>query len=1339
MKIEERFAEKEEIPREQVNQVIQDMELEEAMQALRYSNERYRIAAENSSEIILDYDIVTDTMYHATKRVEDIYGIPQKIENAPEYFISSGAILPQSVDSYREAFRKIRAGVPQVSCVIKTRTKDGTELWDEMILTTVYSADGRPIRAIGVLKDINQQMEAEFQYKKEALYRNVVQKYALISYEADLTNGTVISGLENFLQQVGEPFVKSYDRAFELLLEHVVWPEDREMTYANFCIQNLLNKYHEGCGKVEGEYRRIEQSQAYWVRCTVYLTYDRELDIVHAFYYIYDIHDAKTETIQLQEKAELDLLTGVYNKVTAEQMIRASLDRGTKNRCTDAFLIVDLDEFKKVNDQLGHAFGDVVLFETAQNLKSLCRAGDIVGRIGGDEFVMFLKDLPDEMVVETKGLSICAMFQNAYAGALKDHKVSGTVGISLSPRDGQTFEELYEKADIALYHAKAIGKDTYCLYDEGMENDVGKRDSHMQTDEQPKKVFKQNIIEYIFQILYESRNLEQAISAVIELVAKHYGFGRAYIYELSEEEDCLKKIYEWSHTNTNPLPLEVNAISDSLFENYKRRFAEDRIFVRCSEESLFPEELACDTLKDVQLRVQFAMGGSEELLGMVGFDKYLPCRNLNHEELIELQAIAQMLDSFLTERRHNNKLQKSSAMLQAIADSQHTCTYIIDPETHTLQFVNQNTRIKIPKAVPGAVCYEVIRGKGKPCGDCPFIQMKREEKQELNTEMYLEPYCLWAKIHAKMIRLDDGKEYGLFDGYEFTKYKDESGAYIVDADAFTRDVALYRALCKSTDDYIFVCDMPKNLFYFPKPMVEEFNLPGQVIEDVIPLWSSLIHESERQNFLDNMSDIFNNKCNYHNLEYRVQNKSGKWVWLKCRGYMEHDEHGDPALFAGVITNLGKKSKIDYLSGLPNKYEFELHVRAALAENHVRGELMLLGLDNFRNINNLYGWDYGDRVIHETAQKLQNRLPEKIQVYRLDSDCFGIYFGENSEIYAKEAYQIIGSEFDTQQEFGEHKYFSTLSAGYAQIGEEPVSFNTLFKQAEFALEYSKLEGKNRLSRYDSTTMGDKERVLTMIEHLRESVEHGCNDFELYFQPQMNTSSKVIKSAEVLLRWNREEYGVVSPTEFIPLLEESGLIHQVGRWILIHASEVCREWRIINPDFILNVNISFAQLQDQTFIPYLEKAIRENLINPVTLHLELTESCIAAGSSSLTVAFEKLRNLGFSIEMDDFGTGYSSLEILKNAPADVVKIDRAFVTDITKSSFDATFIEFVVALCHSVNIQVCLEGVETWEEYRMVEKMAVDMIQGFLFGTPQTKSDFENRYLQNIGMEQATTYS
>ena len=244
-------------------------------------------------------------------------------------------------------------------------------------------------------------------------------------------------------------------------------------------------------------------------------------------------------------------------------------------------------------------------------------------------------------------------------------------------------------------------------------------------------------------------------------------------------------------------------------------------------------------------------------------------------------------------------------------------------------------------------------------------------------------------------------------------------------------------------------------------------------------------------------------------------------------------------------------------------------------------------------------------------------------------------------------------------------------------------------------------------------------------VKESVERDFENFSLADQPQVTSDGTRVIGAEALARWRCDKYGKVSPGEFVPLLEQSGLIVPFGRWVFQRAAEQCREWTAIRPDFEVSINLSYIQVTSDDMLPFIERILKRLALSPRNIVVEFTESCVMQGN--VQTVFDSLRAMGVRIAMDDFGTGYSSLGMLKNLPADVVKIDRTFVRDILHSRFDETFIRFVVELCHHVNIKVCLEGVEHPDEHRLVKNMGLDSVQGYLFGRPVDPVSFTHTFL------------
>lgn len=544
---------------------------------------------------------------------------------------------------------------------------------------------------------------------------------------------------------------------------------------------------------------------------------------------------------------------------------------------------------------------------------------------------------------------------------------------------------------------------------------------------------------------------------------------------------------------------------------------------------------------------------------------------------------------------------------------------------------------------------------------------------------------------------------------------------------FTYDSELlYDALVQSTDDYLYVCNMKTGVFRYPRAMVEEFDLPDEVIANAAAVWGAKVYEKDRKAFLESNQEITDGRTNTHCVEYRAVNRRGEWVWLRCRGHLEYDVHGKPALFAGFITNLGKKNKIDTTTGLYNKVEFENQITHQLERRP--GEpfgVMVLDIDDLCHINDLYDRLFGDEVIRITSQKLRTLLPEGVTLFRLDGDEFGVFAPGWGADEMQRFYRMVHHALGCQQEYDGKRFHCTLSAGCAAYPADAGNYADLIKYTDYALEAAKNQGKERCVAFSKELLEGRTRALQMTELLRASIEHDFEGFSLCCQPIVGAEDRKIRSFEALARWQCEAFGAVSPVEFIPLLEQSGLILPVGKWVFAEAVRMCRKWQTNAPGLRVSINLSYLQVQDTTFFTFMRDTLAQAGLPPAQVTVELTETHFARESKTVRPAFDEIRAMGLCTAMDDFGTGYSSLGLLKEAPADVVKIDKTFIRDICSSNFDATFIRFVVALCHDVGIRVCLEGVETEAVYDRVQSMGLDYIQGYLFGRPLTEAAFDAR--------------
>ena len=533
----------------------------------------------------------------------------------------------------------------------------------------------------------------------------------------------------------------------------------------------------------------------------------------------------------------------------------------------------------------------------------------------------------------------------------------------------------------------------------------------------------------------------------------------------------------------------------------------------------------------------------------------------------------------------------------------------------------------------------------------------------------------------------------------------------------------FELLSQSTEDYIFFWDINRNKFKISSAIFDEFNLSKEIESDLVNCWSKIVYPDDVQIWKDDIQELLHGKKGEHNLEYRLINKYKEIVWISCRGKVYVSDDPKTIFLVGRIKNIGEKNKFDSITGTWNREQFEHRMNYLIKEKiYKNGAMFIMDIDNFKNINEKYGHSYGDKVLRAIATEVLEYLPKDVRLYRLDGDEFAFFYPMCTKETIEKIYEKIQMYTNTQHEIESNKYYCTVTAGVAMYPEDGDNYLDLFKHADIALDIAKISGKNRIKFFSQELYENKLKVISMQQKLRECVENNFNDFELFFQPQVNAVTKEVIGSEVLLRWHSSTYGEVSPVEFIPILEQSNLIIPVGKWIIKEAVKQCKEWHKINPDFKISVNVSYIQLKEDFFRDFIVECLVEYQLRPEFLILELTENCWIPDINLLNDKFISLKGIGVYIAIDDFGTGYSSLNYLKELSVNIIKIERSFVKNITYNSYEYTFLEYIIKLAHIINLKVCVEGIESYEEYDIVKSLGVDIIQGFLFGRPVSASEF-----------------
>jgi diguanylate cyclase (GGDEF)-like protein len=394
-------------------------------------------------------------------------------------------------------------------------------------------------------------------------------------------------------------------------------------------------------------------------------------------------------------------------------------------------------------------------------------------------------------------------------------------------------------------------------------------------------------------------------------------------------------------------------------------------------------------------------------------------------------------------------------------------------------------------------------------------------------------------------------------------------------------------------------------------------------------------------------------------------------------------------------------------------------------------LFLIDLERFKNINDTLGQDAGDALLRQVADWLCETFGDADLVTRFGADHFAValpgvrHEDEIGRLVEKTLDAFVNHPF----QLGDRVFRIAAKIGIAVFPDDGTDAATLVKHAEVALKKAKVGGDRYLfyaQRMTDTVAGR----LTLENQLRQALDR--QEFALHYQPKVNVASGELAGAEALIRWNDPEKGLVHPARFIPILEETGLIYEVGRWAVRRAIEDYLTWNRSGLAVVpIAVNVSSQQLRHRDFVADIQLAVGIDPLAAAGLELEITESMVMQDFKHNIASLHAIRAMGICIAIDDFGTGFSSLSYLAKLPVDTLKIDRSFIIDMDAGGQGSALVATIISLAHAVKLKVVAEGVETAEQLRMLGLLHCDEYQGFLFGEPVPVELFEEKYLASRG--------
>lgn len=671
-----------------------------------------------------------------------------------------------------EVQRQMALG-PDKELEYRMTCKDGRTIWVLDKGHLLHDEEGNQYFCC-VLVDVTRSKELEEKLRLSLERHQIIMDQTTdILFEWDIQADTMIfSG--NWEKKFGCPPVTQHVSRLFWQAPYIL-PEDQPL------FTKLLSRIRGGEHYAEEEIRIINGKQnAVWCRIRITGLTDKTGRAVRAVGAILDIDAEKKKAQNLMERAQRDMLTKLYNKGSSQEYIQAVLANNVPGKMA-ALMIIDLDNFKHMNDTMGHLFGDALLSEVAHSIQKQFRSEDIVGRVGGDEFLVFLGQIPNAALAEQKAVQVMKAIGEMAVQELTEVELSCSIGIAIYPECGQTYHELFQRADQALYRAKNQGKGRYCIADAKLLSEefpvqsCSAANTRIDSYEETESNVELRLFEYVFRILYKSSNLDTAVNAILEVVGRQFDVSRVYIFEDEEDPDYCTNTYEWCNEGVRP---EIGNLQHVLYANdleggYQSNFNESGVFYCRDIDVLTQQQREILEPQGIKSMLQCAIYDKGQYKGFVGFDECRVNRYWTQEQVNTLVFIAEILSTFLLKLRAQDKAIQNAASLEAILDNQSSWVYVVRPETREMLYINRKTREWVPEAKLGNTCHKAFFHRDTPCDFCPIKDMDSEHPRCVR-QVYNPFLQVWTSADACYIEWK-GEQVVLLTCHDITDLKKETG------------------------------------------------------------------------------------------------------------------------------------------------------------------------------------------------------------------------------------------------------------------------------------------------------------------------------------------------------------------------------------------------------------------------------------------------------------------------------------------------------------------------------------------------------------------------------------
>ncbi|MDD5275032.1 MAG: PAS domain S-box protein [Methylovulum sp.] len=685
----------------------------------------------------------------------------------------------------------------------------------------------------------------------------------------------------------------------------------------------------------------------------------------------------------------------------------------------------------------------------------------------------------------------------------------------------------------------------------------------------------------------------------------------------------------------------------------------------------------------------------------------------------------------ITERKRiEAQLADSESHLRTIIENEPECIKIVDANGRLVQMNPAGLRMieaDSEEQVVGRSVIEVIAPEYRAAYAKLHKRVLAGESMQLEYEAIgLKGGRRWLETHAVPMKEANGNIVHLAVTRDISKRKEAERQLRIAATVF------------ETQEGMMVTDADNNILAVNKAFTD---MTGYPVDEVIgqnprllqsghqtpnfyvALWESIVNTGAWE------GEIWNRRKNGDCYPEYLTITAVK----NPNGIVTHyvGTHTDITLKKAADEKIERLAFYDPLTRLPNRRLLQDRLKLALAtsqRNGWTGALLFIDLDNFKTLNDTLGHDMGDLLLQQVAERLRSCIRESDTVARLGGDEFVVMLKDLSKqpVEAANQAEVTGNKILTllnqPYKLASHDYISTPSIGAALFCGQERTVDELLKNADIAMYQAKTSGRNALRFFDPQMQKAIAARFTLEDELRKAL--AGLQFELYYQLQVDSSHRA-SGVEALIRWRHPERGLLSPAEFIPLAEETGLILPIGLWVLETACAQLKAWQQMpsSRNLVLSLNVSAKQFFQANFVAQVRAAIQSHGIEPMLLKLELTEEILIKNIEDTIATMQALRNIGVQFSLDNFGTGYSSLKYIKKLPLNQLKIDPSFIHDIAGNSSNLAIVRIIIAMAESLNLNVIAEGVESEEQRQLLLDKGCTHYQGHLFSKPLPIAQFE----------------